>query len=127
LTWKKKDTGIDWADFGTRMHAVLERMDFQNDLEEDLEVLIERSFLGLPQYHVEEARKILFQFKKTSLYQKIQNSKKVYRELPFVLHERHGVIHGIIDVLFLDEKGWHVLDYKTAVGDENKLKKNRGI
>ena len=36
-----------------------------------------------------------------------------------MLNERRGLIHGKIDLLFEDEKGeWHILDYKTAEGDE---------
>ena len=49
------------------------------------------------------------------------DSKKIHRELPFVLNERHGKIYGVIDLVFQDEAGrWHIVDYKTAAGDSEK-------
>ena len=39
--------------------------------------------------------------------------------------ERRGLIQGKIDILFEDEKGeWHILDYKTAAGDEEAARKS---
>ena len=41
------------------------------------------------------------------------------------MNERHGLIYGVIDLLYQDPAGvWHVLDFKTAVGEESKVKES---
>ncbi|MBP9865477.1 MAG: PD-(D/E)XK nuclease family protein, partial [Candidatus Omnitrophica bacterium] len=116
-----QDVQADAADFGTAMHALFERLDFKNP-QARLEELLTDCFSGLPPACRPEAEKLLGLFMKTELFGRLQKARRIERELPFVLRERHGMIQGVIDVLFEDEKGWHILDYKTAVGDESKVK-----
>jgi RecB family exonuclease len=53
------------------------------------------------------------------LFGELRKARQVKREIDFVLNERRGLIHGKIDMLFEDAQGaWHILDYKTAAGDE---------
>jgi len=116
-----QDVQADAADFGTAMHALLERLDFKNP-KARLEELLTDCFSGLPPACRPEAEKLLGLFMGTELFGRLQKARRIERELPFVLRERHGMIQGVIDVLFEDEGGWHVLDYKTALGDESKVK-----
>ena len=109
-------------DFGTAVHSLLERIDFKNP-HFKLEQSLQEIFGHFPGTALKEARDILSSFIQTPVFARIQKAKHVYRELPFVLHERHGRIDGIMDLLFQDEAGaWHVLDYKTAVGDPAKVR-----
>lgn len=113
---------IDWADFGTRMHLVLERMDFKNVSSASVEELTAYCFKNTPAPWLPEALKIVRQFLKTKIFSEIKNARRVYRELPFILNQRHGVIHGIIDLLIQDSSGsWQVIDYKTAEGSDEKV------
>ena len=42
------------------------------------------------------------------------NAKEVYCELPFCYMEDDKTIcNGVIDVVYLDDRGWHIVDYKT--------------
>ena len=108
-------------DFGTAMHALLERIDFKNP-HLKMEYLLQEIFGHFPEGGIHEARNLLTSFIGGPLFARIQKARRVYRELPFVLHARHGRIDGIIDLLFQDESlVWHVLDYKTAVGDAAKV------
>ncbi len=117
------DVPVDAADFGTAMHALLERLDFKDPLARREELLTD-CFSGMPPACRSEAEKILERFLRSELFKRLTQAKKFERELPFVLNERHGLIQGVIDVLFQDEQGdWHILDYKTAEGDEDKVKK----
>ena len=62
---------------------------------------------------------------KQPVFHELRKAKQVKREIDFVLNERRGLIHGKIDILFEDEKGeWHILDYKTAAGDEEAARKS---
>ncbi len=110
------------ADFGTAMHRALELLDFRRADEESLLRVLREAFRALPVASQEEAGKILTEFSKSPLFERLSQARKVYREIPFILNERHGLIHGVIDVLFQDrDNRWHVLDYKTAEGSPEKL------
>jgi ATP-dependent helicase/nuclease subunit A len=120
------DTEPDWdgdaADFGTQMHKIFELLDFK-DPEPKLSDILYDVFHGEEAPRIEEARQLALAFMKSEPFRQLQSAKKIYRELRFVLNERHGRVDGVIDVLFQDAKGaWHILDYKTAVGDEKKVK-----
>ena len=62
---------------------------------------------------------------KQPIFHELGKANQVKREIDFVLNERRGLIHGKIDILFEDGKGqWHILDYKTAAGDEEAARKS---
>lgn len=116
--------GPNAADFGTAFHRLLERLNFQ-DPEQEIQALAEEIYYGEQPQVIEEAVRLTREFIKTEMFSQIRAAKHVYRELPFVLNERHGKIHGILDLLIQNEEGdWIVIDYKTAVGDESKAKES---
>jgi ATP-dependent helicase/nuclease subunit A len=115
------DGQLNAADFGTRVHSVLEHLDF-DQAEETLDRLTKKIFAEAPLEQKQEVTLIVRHFMQTKLFAELRQAKKIYRELPFVLNERHGLIYGVVDLLFEDRQGrWHVLDYKTAVGDDAKV------
>lgn len=121
---EEKEEGPNAADFGTAFHRLLERLNFK-DPEPEIQVLAEEIYYGEQPEVIEEACRLAREFIKTEMFSQIKNARHVYRELPFVLNERHGKIHGVIDLLIQDENGdWIVIDYKTAVGDEAKAKQS---
>ena len=116
------EPGDSYADFGTAVHRVLELLDF-NDPAADLKKLVREACAGMTKEREEEAAGIVGRFCVSPLFDRLKHAQKVYRELPFVINQRHGRVEGVIDVLFQDAAGnWHVLDYKTAVGDAVKSK-----
>ncbi len=113
---------IDAADFGTRIHRVLELMDFRNP-EKNFAQILQDAFAGREEPERENARGVVAEFLKSDIFKTLAGAKRIYKELPFVLDERHGKLEGVIDVLFQDAQGvWHILDYKTAVGDADKVR-----
>ncbi|MFH1209005.1 MAG: PD-(D/E)XK nuclease family protein [Candidatus Omnitrophota bacterium] len=119
------DDDFSAADFGTAMHGFFEHLDLERpDRSLDPETL-ERVFGCFGKDAVGEARKIIQDFMEQSVFRELEKAKQVKREIDFVLNERHGLIHGKIDLLFEDRKGqWHILDYKTAAGDEEAARKS---
>ncbi len=110
------------ADFGTAVHRVLERLDFGNPAQ-SLKAILPEVFRGLSAVHAKEAGDLVEKFVQSAVFREIQKAKRVYRELPFTLNERHGRVYGVIDLLFQDASGrWHLLDYKTTVGDPSKIR-----
>ena len=120
----EEEPGMRAADFGTCLHRVLEFLDFKDPPRNLVQILAD-VFRGLEEKYKLEAEKILRGFFQSKVFRSLQAAKKIYREIHFVLNERHGRIDGVIDVLFQDAAGdWHILDYKTAVGDEEKVRKS---
>ena len=103
------------------MHRVLERFDFMNP-NWNLDEALGDCFRGASEAQLKEAREIFSQFIQSPMCARLRKAKVLKREIAFVLNERHGLIHGVIDLLFQDASGsWHVLDYKTALGDPEKV------
>ena len=42
-----------------------------------------------------------------------RNAKEVLSEVPFYYYKDKMLINGIIDLVYKDEKGWHIIDWKT--------------
>jgi len=109
-------------EFGTVMHRVLECLDFKNP-EKNLKNLLKDCFRDVGSKEpMDEAKKMLEHFIKSSLFKRLKMAREIHKEVPFLINERHGLVHGVIDVLFLDHQGWHILDYKTGLGDLNKIR-----
>ncbi len=113
------------ADFGTAMHGFFEHLDFERPgrfLEPEA---LARVFGRFGKEALNDAQKIIQGFMKQPVFRELGQAKRVKREIDFVLNERRGLIHGKIDILFEDGKGrWHILDYKTAAGDEEAARKS---
>ena len=113
---------VSAADFGTAMHHVLEKADFRDPKPDRMKEMLDHAFGSMGPAYREEAGEILERFWQSPLLQRLRQARRLCRELPFILGERHGMIHGVIDLLYQDAAGdWHVVDYKTAVGDAAKV------
>lgn len=109
-------------DFGTRMHAILEHIDFQ-DPKADQQKLLDFYFAEALDTEQFEAKTILENFLHSEIFQDIRQAQKKLRELPFVLNARYGRVDGVIDLVFQDKSGnWHIVDYKAASGDAERAK-----
>jgi ATP-dependent helicase/nuclease subunit A len=64
---------------------------------------------------VAEALVLLRRFARNDLRAQLEAADEVLREFPFLLRAGGRTLHGVIDVLFRDGDGWHVLDFKTAL------------
>ena len=63
---------------------------------------------------VQKVRLQLEQFTSSPLASMLNQATSIYREIEFVLEHASYVIHGIIDLLFLSDVGWTVIDYKSG-------------
>ncbi len=109
---------------GTAVHLILEHLNFAEPLE-TLAGFEGTVLRHMPPRAAAEARAAVTAFSKTPLARELAKARRIFREIPFVLNERHGRIDGIMDVLFEDARGgWHVVDYKMALGDETKVRES---
>ncbi|MCJ7472112.1 MAG: PD-(D/E)XK nuclease family protein, partial [Actinobacteria bacterium] len=61
-------------------------------------------------------------FMRSSLWERIEGASKKYFEVPFALEDSEGdgsdgsdgsIVYGVIDLVFEEEDGWVIVDYKT--------------
>ena len=64
----------------------------------------------------------------TDLFGVLKQAKEVMCEIPFAYQNGNDIISGIIDLIYQDDNGWHIIDYKTnAEGDVNNLEQEYKI
>lgn len=125
----RKTTGRGQS-WGRVVHRVLEAC--AKRVPANLELLLE-NVIAEEDRAPEEKEQILTlvnEILKSSLWQRMLKSKKRFMEAPFLVKvdgTKYGctaqtVISGVIDLVFLEEDGWVIADYKTdTVDSEEKL------
>ncbi len=100
-------------DLGVLVHAALERIDLSDP--GDVERLI-RSFArgdALPDEVVDEAATLVRRALATDTLRRAATAPRALREVPFCVKEGNVYTEGKIDLVFEDDKGVVVVDYKT--------------
>lgn len=76
---------------------------------------------GLPDRLAYDAASALERFQASSLWQRLEEADEVYTEVPLGMHvakgDRSNVLRGVIDLVYRDVNGWHIVDYKTDVAE----------
>jgi len=115
---------------GTMVHRLMECIITSKDGYSDNDLLIENI---VNEYNGDKYRDILsnvlnviyhggFLQKNSSLDKDILktllNAEEVYCEVPFSYRKDETVIYGIIDLIYKNDKGYHIIDYKTNKEDD---------
>jgi ATP-dependent helicase/nuclease subunit A len=106
--------GLRW---GTVVHEALdllvaERTNSDPDkLQQKLKLAIERE--ELDQQRLPDIMQVLEGFKASVLWSRISQAREVHREMAFGLWQDSTYTTGIMDLVFLEDKGWVIVDYKT--------------
>jgi ATP-dependent helicase/nuclease subunit A len=98
--------------FGLAFHGVMERLDLSRA--ENLEELcrtqtLEYSIPGLREKLGAMVRRCLGH----PLMERVKKAKRLFREVPFSVYLDGTLVEGKIDLLFQEESGWVIVDYKT--------------
>jgi ATP-dependent helicase/nuclease subunit A len=126
--------GAQAAEWGSVIHDLLERAMKQEIFNEefDLSEQAKRSLIEyeLPQDRAEEAVCLVQKVKASDLWQRAKKSKQCLVEVPFKMMaqaqaEISTLITGAIDLVFEEQDGWVVVDYKTDKNNDiNKIMEN---
>jgi len=74
---------------------------------------------------IQRSNKMLLDLKKHSIYENILQAQQQYHEVSFSLNTPLGILHGIMDLIFMDEDGeWYIVDWKTEWTPENMIDEN---
>lgn len=69
---------------------------------------------------VERVRSYLEAYAESPVARAIEQAKEVYRELPFVIERDGQLVHGKMDLVFVDhEDRWTIIDFKTDSVSDN--------
>jgi len=103
---------------GKLLHHAIHRWDFHND--EAMQQFLERSALEIGILELEQRRSAVLQAKgylqrlqNHPIYVEIYQASRRYHEVPYELQDEPQNERGRLDVLYLTERGWKIVDFKT--------------
>ena len=106
------------ADFGTAMHALLEHVLLHPAADPPTTAAALAEAHGLDASTVPALLALLERTRRHPLWRRITTAKERHAEVPFGLPHRSddglpGIMEGSIDLVFRDDDGWTIVDYKT--------------
>lgn len=128
-----EDKSLTGAERGTAIHTYFQYCDFDgaiDDPEAELERMVEMGYLSRIQADSVDTGKIRAFFE-SDLYCRMKSAKQVWREKKFMVAVAHleidnalmeilkksdGMIKGIVDMMFEEEDGLVIVDYKSDRG-----------
>jgi ATP-dependent exoDNAse (exonuclease V) beta subunit len=110
--------------FGKLVHALLQSAQFPVSID-DLRPIaaVEARILGSADRDVEPAVQTALVALQHPLLASVALAARVHREFPVMLREGSRIIEGVIDLAFLVDGQWTIVDFKTGPADK---KRNRG-
>ncbi|MBW6474877.1 MAG: PD-(D/E)XK nuclease family protein, partial [Anaerolineaceae bacterium] len=103
---------------GKLLHRAIQRWDYRD--EEALEQFLERSALEMGILDLEhrmravkQAKGFFQRLKSHPVYDEINQASRHYHEVPFESQDEPQNERGRLDVLYLTESGWKIVDFKT--------------
>jgi ATP-dependent helicase/nuclease subunit A len=119
--------GTEW---GTVIHRLLEVAGQETGGDPDTLKKLAESFLtdeGLSTDHADEAVRTVQSVTASDIWKKAGSAKQVLREVPYTrlkkVKPRGPVLEsGVMDLVFEEEGGWVIVDYKTGAMDREKYR-----
>lgn len=109
---------------GTMTHRAIQRWLFPGD--EGLDRLLETAAYenqliddAVRSNAIQATKALLERFKKHYLWTEINSSQEKHHEVSFVRKLSHRNIYGKIDLVYRNQQGWHLVDFKVDKLDDN--------
>jgi ATP-dependent helicase/nuclease subunit A len=99
--------------FGKIVHTILERVDWAKPDSLDEIASREAATEGADASMARRAADMVRQALASDLVRRITSADRYYKEVPFVFKEDGTIVEGVIDVLFEEDGGIGVVDFKT--------------
>lgn len=103
--------GTSW---GSAVHRALERLALEPAIVNDDDRLL--AILEVeerPAEELAELRATLQQVMAQPIWQRMQHAEAILTEVPFGIRQGDTYISGVIDLIFREESGWVIVDYKS--------------
>ena len=125
--WEESEPTSPWGgkDLGTFTHLLLEKAwDWKPELIPQA-VEYYRGIKGFSKEQIAEVTNWMRQTLTNPLIQRARRAEKSFRELPLVGTEESSFLNAKLDLAFLEDRKWVIVDYKTD-RDPNKLAEKYG-
>jgi len=80
---------------------------------------------GLPAKDLLNLLKVVDTAMKHEIWQRMEKANEKYFEVPFSAIEKDAVVRGVIDMIFKEQDGWVIIDYKTD--DFDKVPERKAV
>ena len=102
--------GMAW---GSAVHKMLELLGRNEGL--DLSAAIDRVLFenGLSNVYKEDMLRTVNNVRNSAFWERSKKAKARYFEMPITVLENDTVMYGILDLVFKEDDGWVIVDYKT--------------
>jgi ATP-dependent exoDNAse (exonuclease V) beta subunit len=113
--------------FGSLVHLILKDVDFAEPPGPILQLARTHArLLAATAEETDAAAETVIAALKHPLLQRARNADRCHRELPILLQDPHlGVLDAVIDLAFLEDTTWTVVDFKTDAEDPERAIKYR--
>jgi ATP-dependent helicase/nuclease subunit A len=113
--------------FGSLVHLILKDVDFTAPPDAILRLAqIHARLLNAPDEEIQAAAQAVTAALKHPLLEHARQAKRCHRELPILLKDEHlGILDAVIDLAFVEDKTWTIVDFKTDVDDAQRTPKYR--
>ena len=82
--------------------------------------------LGAPEEEVDAAAQRVAAALQHPLLSRARHASRSYRELPILIKDDiGGLLEAVIDLAFLEDSTWVILDFKTDAEDPHRLRRYR--
>ncbi|MDD4752466.1 MAG: helicase-exonuclease AddAB subunit AddA [Desulfitobacteriaceae bacterium] len=136
-----KERDLSAAEKGTALHLVMQHLDFSrvdtlSAIKDQVEAMVLEEIITSRQADAVDVSSIAYFFT-TPFGIRIRNANQIIKELPFTLalpakeiypdlageiEEEVVLIQGVIDLVFQDNAGWVIVDYKTGQVNDFNIK-----
>ncbi|HEV2352888.1 MAG TPA: 3'-5' exonuclease, partial [Puia sp.] len=126
--FEEPETASPWGgkDLGSLTHLLLEKGWDWDEATLQKAALFYGEKIGIGKEGVEEAVKMALPALQSPLLQRARDSKKAFRELPLTIKDEDGTyLNAVLDLAFLDQNEWVIVDYKTDQYPEKLKEKYR--
>jgi len=107
--WKRGRSGTA---IGRAVHAILQTIEFDSDSNVNSMALTQSEFENIPQ-HAETVAMLVRNALSSPILERARKSKNIWREVSVMAPIERIVAEGIIDLVFEEDDGLVIVDYKT--------------
>jgi hypothetical protein len=112
---------------GSLVHLIFRDLDFSAEYDAILQIARTHSrLLNASDEEIEAAATAVTAALKHPLLKRAANAPRCYRELPITLQDTPGtLLEAVLDLAFLEDSGWVVVDFKTDAEEPSRLLRYR--
>jgi ATP-dependent helicase/nuclease subunit A len=124
---QREESPPQGARFGSLVHLILRDIELNSPFDSILRLAESHArLLGAPNEEVQEASHRVAAALQHPLLNRARHASRSYRELPLLIKDgTAGLLEAIIDLAFVENSNWVVVDFKTDAEDPHRLRRYR--